>query len=122
MNWQRDKNEAGVNVEDCNSDKTSIDQKVTDGSRVLKSVCCTYLNKLVFAHLNINSIRNKFELLSEQVRANIDVLIVSEIKIGESFSIGNFLIYGFVHHIGFIVIQKMVEYTPSIGKILLQIL
>ena len=31
-------------------------------------------NKLNFGHLNINSIRNKFELLSEQVKGNIDFL------------------------------------------------
>ena len=65
LNLQRDKNKTGFNAEECNSDKTSIVQKVIDGNRVLKSVRCTYLNKLVFAHLNISSIRNKSELLSE---------------------------------------------------------
>ena len=45
------------------------------------------LNKLVFAHLNINSIRNKFKLLSEQVRGNAHVLMVSETKIDDSFPI-----------------------------------
>ena len=49
---------------------------------------------MVFAHLNINSIRNKFELLSEQVRGNAHVLMVSETKIDDSFPIGNFLIHG----------------------------
>ena len=62
---------------------------------MLNSLRCNNLNKLVFAHLNINSIRNKFELLSEQVRGNVDVLTVSETKIDDSFPIGNFLIYGF---------------------------
>ena len=52
-------------------------------------------NKLVFGHLNINSIRNKFELLSEQVKGNIDILITSETKVDDSFPIGNFLINGF---------------------------
>ena len=60
---------------------TNVDQKVTGGNRVLKSLCCNNLNKLVLAHLNINSIRKEFELLSEQVRGNVDLLIVSEIKI-----------------------------------------
>ena len=82
-------------VEELNSDKTNVGQKVTDGDRVLKSLHCNNLNKLVFADLNINSIRNKFELLSEQVRGNVDVLMISETKIDDSFPIGNFLIHGF---------------------------
>ena len=48
-------------------------------------------NKLVFGHLNINSFRNKFEFLSEQVKGNIDIITISEIKVDDSFPIGNFL-------------------------------
>ena len=47
------------------------------------------------AEVTFNSIRKKFELLSEQVRGNVDVLMVSETKIDGIFSIGNFLIHGF---------------------------
>ena len=35
-------------------------------------------NKLVFGHLNINSIRNKSEFLSEQVKGNIDIITISD--------------------------------------------
>ena len=52
-------------------------------------------NKLVFGHLNINSIRNKFELLNEQLKGNIDVLMISKPKVEDSFPIRNFLIDGF---------------------------
>ena len=52
-------------------------------------------NKLVFGHLNINLIRNKFELLSEQVKGKIDVLMNLETKVVDGFPIGNFLIDGF---------------------------
>ena len=62
---------------------------------MLKSLHCNNLYKLDFAHLTINSISNKFELLSEQVRGNVDFLMVSETKIDDSFPIGNFLIHGF---------------------------
>ena len=73
-------------------------QQVTDGNRVLKSLQSNSLNKMVFElvfYLNINSIRNKFELLSEQVRGNVNVLVVSEAKIDYIFPIGKFLIHGF---------------------------
>ena len=39
--------------------------------------------------------RNKFESLSTQVKGNIDVLMVSETKIDDSFPVGNFVIDGF---------------------------
>ena len=53
------------------------------------------MNKLIFAHLNINSIRNKFEELISQVEGTVDVLMISETKIDDSFPIANFLIDGF---------------------------
>ena len=53
------------------------------------------MNKLIFGHLNINSIKNKSDLLSEQVKGYIDVLVVSETKLDDSFPEGQFLIEGF---------------------------
>ena len=50
------------------------------------------INKLAFGHLNIDSIWNKLELMSEQVKGNINVLMISETKANDSFPIGNFLI------------------------------
>ena len=51
--------------------------------------------KLIFAHLNINSIRNNSELISDQIKGNIDVLMISETKINDSFQLRNFLMDGF---------------------------
>ena len=39
--------------------------------------------------------RNKFESLSTQVKCNIDVPMVSETKIDDSFPVGSFVIDGF---------------------------
>ena len=52
-------------------------------------------NELIFAHFNINSIRNKFGLLSEQIKCNVDVLTISETKINDIFPVGQFLIERF---------------------------
>ena len=62
---------------------------------MLTFLCCNNLNKLVSIHLNISPIRNKFELFPEQVRGNVDVLMVSETEIDDSFPIWNFLIHRF---------------------------
>ena len=66
-----------------------------DCNNTLKPLRKDNRNKLIFAYLNINSIRNKFEVLSEQIKGNVDVLMISETKIGDSFPAGQFLIEGF---------------------------
>ena len=42
-------------------------------------------NKVVIGHITINSLRNKFELLTEIVRDKVDLLMNSEIKLDSSF-------------------------------------
>ena len=58
----------------------------------LKSISKENIDKSVFAHLNINSGRNKFELLSYMIKDNIGVLMILESKIDYSFPISIFLI------------------------------
>ena len=62
---------------------------------VLKALRSNNSDKFIFPHININSIRNRFEFLSTRVKDNIDVLMVSKTKIDNSFPVGNFVIDGF---------------------------
>ena len=48
------------------------------------------MNKLIFAPLNINSIRKKYEELVSQVKGTVDVLTISETKIDENLPITNY--------------------------------
>ena len=50
---------------------------------------------LIFAQININSIRNKFEFVASQIINNVDVLLVSETKLDYSFPTAQFLLDGF---------------------------
>ena len=50
------------------------------------------LNRLFLAHLNINSMRNKFYQLVSGIKGNIDVLMISETKLDDSFPSMQFLI------------------------------
>ena len=50
------------------------------------------MNKIFVGQLIINSIRNKFDFLAQQVKGNIDILMISETKLDESFPVGQFLI------------------------------
>ena len=44
----------------------------------------------MIGHININSLRNKFELLAEMVRDKVDLLMISETKLDSSFPIAQF--------------------------------
>ena len=65
------------------------------------------LSSFIFGHLNINSIRKKFELLSDQIKGNVDVLIISETRINYSFPVHQILIKGFCTLYSLIVTQKV---------------
>ena len=41
------------------------------------------VNRLVIAHININSLRNKFESLKILIKGNIDFLVITESKLNE---------------------------------------
>ena len=48
---------------------------------ILKNLRTKNQDCISITHLNINSIRNKFEMILDQVIGNIDILVVSETKI-----------------------------------------
>ena len=58
------------------------------GTFVMKELKQKNLSGNVIAYLNINSIRNKFEVLSEEIKGNVDIFVISETKIDDSFPIG----------------------------------
>ena len=60
----------------------------------LKTIGKDNLNKLIFAHLNINSIQNKFDYLADVIKDNIDILMISETKVDYTFPDGQFFLNG----------------------------
>ena len=52
-------------------------------------------DNVIIAHLNINFLQNKFEPLAKLVQGKINILIISEIKIDESFTSNQFMIDGY---------------------------
>ena len=53
------------------------------------------INRLIIGQLNINSLGNKFESPVQQVMEIIDILMVSETKLNNSFPVIQFLIDGY---------------------------
>ncbi len=71
------------------------DKEDMDGNSELKNLRLKNVGRLVIGYLNINSVRNKFEGLKDFVSDNIDILIVAETKIDNSFPKGQFFIQGY---------------------------
>ena len=61
----------------------------------LRTIRKRNIDKIIVAHLNINSFRNKFNSLISQITGSIDILMISETKLDETFLIDQFIIEGF---------------------------
>ena len=53
------------------------------------------MNHPIIAQFNINSIRNKFQFLEEYACGNLDILLLSETQLDDSFPLAHFLFDGF---------------------------
>ena len=51
--------------------------------------------KITVAHLNVNLIRNKFDALFFFIDTKIDILLISETKLNDSFASAQFRLKGF---------------------------
>ena len=73
------------------TEKSAINQlngansKETLKNDALNEICQKNPNGIIIAHLNINPIRNKFEILREVLGNKIDILLISETKLGDTF-------------------------------------
>ena len=64
---------------------TNTSNEANNENNVLKNLRLKNSNKVIIGHININSLRNKFELLTEMVRDKVDLLMISETKLDSSF-------------------------------------
>ena len=74
--------------------KLSVKQPYKDMLR-LRKLLIKNPNKIIIVHLNINSIGNKFEMLFIIIWQVIDILIIFETKIVDSFTTKQFIIEGY---------------------------
>ena len=88
-------NDASFNISNSSDIKESYHSICDDviGNPDLRALRRKNVNKLIIAHINVNSLRN--ESLREQIQDNIDILMISETKIDASFPIGQFLLNGY---------------------------
>ena len=72
------------------------DECITDAPKErIKNIKYNHPNNLILSHLNIISLRNKFQCLEYIMGDNIDILLLSETKLCGSFPNSQFLMDGF---------------------------
>ena len=67
------------------SKKTSLTTAKENCWSVLNSLRKDNLDKLILASLKINSIKNKLDYLSQQIRGNVDIVLVWKPKLMIAF-------------------------------------
>ena len=61
----------------------------------LKALRLSNVDRIIVAQINVNSIRNKFDALIAGIQNKVDILLISETKLGETFPTRQFSIDGF---------------------------
>ena len=74
--------------------RSATENYINDSKRGLKEIKIQSPNKLILGHLDINSVRNKFEALTYIIDNNIDFLLISETKWDHSFRTDQFQMKG----------------------------
>ena len=62
---------------------------------ILNNLRISNMNRIMFAHININSVRNKCGMLADMIGGRVDILLVSETKIDTTFPSSQFNIPGY---------------------------
>ena len=96
-----------------NASKTII----SNDKGTLRDIRTSSFNRLVFGHLNINLPRTKFDFLCEQIEGSIDVFMIAQSKLDESFPHGQFLIDDSTRLSDLIAIKMEEEYCYTPGKL-----
>ena len=61
-------------------------------TRVLNEIRKKYVNNVVIGHLNINSLANKFDTLTLIMKGRLDILVLVETKLDDSFTDKQYII------------------------------
>ena len=78
------------------NNKSANDQSVSHNINELKNIRLKNVNNIIIGQININSIRNKCQLLSHYFSGNIEILIITETKLPKSFPSVQCLLQGYL--------------------------
>ena len=76
----------------------NVEANINDECDPLNTLKCLRISnviRFIVGHLNINSLRNKFESLKLIMKGNIDILVITESKLDDYFPASQFIIDGY---------------------------
>ena len=92
-------NHNGNYIFNSSNNKSLINDNLAIQPGIVKSVLkCLHSNhpqQIIIGHLNINSIRNKFDIMKPMLMHDIDIFMVTETKLDDSFPVSQFNVEGF---------------------------
>ena len=74
---------------------TDLNELPCEASQFLTKLKISNKERIVFGHLNINHLQNKFEPLMSLVKDKLDLFLLTETKIDQSFTTAQFVIEGY---------------------------
>ena len=83
-----------INSKPLNNSKSLLNDQQNLGSN-LHRFRIENPSRIICGHIKINSIRNKFDLLNNIIKNEIDIFMISETKIDNSFPISQFTMTGY---------------------------
>ena len=104
-------NEDTINLGGLDED-LSNNKNIKNNKEKLNMLYVKSKSRLIFAPININSIRSKFEDLKLLIQDNVDILVVTETKLDDTFISAQFYMEGFKTIKIFISILRHKELFP----------
>ena len=80
-------------VSDCNIENEVSGEK--DPILILNELKTKNTERLIVGHININFLQNKFEYLKSLIQGKIDIIVITETKIDDSFPLSQFTMDGY---------------------------
>ena len=62
----------------------------------LRKLSLSNVNKVIIGNININSLPAKFDQVKEVILKNVDILVITETKLDDTFPLGQFYVEGFI--------------------------
>ena len=93
-NCWREVSEKALFLKEYLSDSSETESAKNSPS-TLNAIRKNEINRLIFANNNINIIRNKFDMLASKFKGNTDVIMISEIKLDDTFTVDQLVLEGF---------------------------
>ena len=87
------KGELGANTRSVESREINSDNDSPHS--ILQGLRIKNTDKIIIGHLNINSIRNKIHLLADMITNRVDIMLISETKLDNTFPKSQFFLHGY---------------------------